>query len=156
MIDQDYEELLNRTPPSGDVLEWTFSTRALANAFVSLLLGTPALCLVLYCSGLSGEEDPRDGAELRVSVGVKTKAKQNWRTGFVPGLFLAVHLCYGDASTRTAVALSACFAHGIRYNQSIIYDHSYELELPAGGYGMHTCTHDVLPLILLCAAALLL
>lgn len=66
MIDQDYAELLNRSPPSGDVLEWTFSTRTLANFFATLLLGTPALCLALYYA-LAGEEDPSKGAFLRVS-----------------------------------------------------------------------------------------
>lgn len=66
MIDQDYAELLNRSPPSGDVLEWTFSTRTLANFVATLLLGTPALCFALYYA-LAGEEDPRNGASLRVS-----------------------------------------------------------------------------------------
>lgn len=68
MIDQDYEELLGRAPPHGDVLEWTFPTSYLANAFASLLVGTPVLCLVLYSSGeSSGDWDPHGGAELRVS-----------------------------------------------------------------------------------------
>lgn len=66
MIDQDYAELLNRSPPSGDVLEWTFSTRTLASLLATLLVGTPALCFALYY-GLEGEEDPRGGASLRVS-----------------------------------------------------------------------------------------
>lgn len=69
MIDQDYEELLGRAPPHGDVLEWTFPTSYLANAFASLLVGTPVLCLVLYSSGeSSGNWDPHGGAELRVSA----------------------------------------------------------------------------------------
>lgn len=62
MIEQDYAELLSRTPPSGDTLEWTFSTRLFAIAFPSFLVGTPALCLILFVSGVSGEDhDPRHG-----------------------------------------------------------------------------------------------
>lgn len=62
MIEQDYAELLSRTPPSGDTLEWTFSTRFFAIAFPSLLVGTPALCLILFLSGISAEDhDPRHG-----------------------------------------------------------------------------------------------
>lgn len=68
MIDQDYAELLGRSPPSGEVLEWTFPARALADAFVLLLVGTPALCFTLYMTGFSREESFHSGgAELRVS-----------------------------------------------------------------------------------------
>lgn len=68
MIDQDYAELLGRSPPSGEVLEWTFPARALADAFVLLLVGTPALCCTLYMTGFSREESFHSGgAELRVS-----------------------------------------------------------------------------------------
>ena len=69
MIDQDYVELLSRTPPSGDVLEWTFSTRLFASAFAGLLVGTPALCTILHLSGVSdGDSDLRHGGvDFRVS-----------------------------------------------------------------------------------------
>lgn len=67
MIDQDYADLLNVPPPSGDVLEWTFSTRRLATAFVSLLLGTPIVCLIFYL-GMGEDDDLSDGAVLRVSL----------------------------------------------------------------------------------------
>ncbi|CAB1099104.1 unnamed protein product [Ectocarpus sp. CCAP 1310/34] len=67
MIDQDYAELLGRSPPSGEVLEWTFPARALADAFVLLLVGTPALCCTLYMTGFSREESFHSGgAELRI------------------------------------------------------------------------------------------
>ncbi|CAM9234100.1 unnamed protein product [Ectocarpus fasciculatus] len=67
MIDQDYAELLGRSPPSGEVLEWTFPARALADAFVLLLVGTPALCFTLYMTGFSQEESFHSGgAELRI------------------------------------------------------------------------------------------
>lgn len=66
MIDQDYAELLGRSPPTGDLLEWTFPGSALANAFVSLLIGTPALCLALYVAAGEGD-DVRGTVEFRVS-----------------------------------------------------------------------------------------
>lgn len=70
MIDQDYAELLGRSPPTGDLLEWTFPASALANAFVSLLIGTPALCLALYVA--AGEGDHVHGSvEFRVSSSVR-------------------------------------------------------------------------------------
>lgn len=65
MIDQDYSELLNREPPSGDVLEWTFATSLLAVGTASFLVGTPLVCLVLYYA--MGTEDDRGGVALRVS-----------------------------------------------------------------------------------------
>lgn len=66
MIDQDYAELLGRSPPTGDLLEWTFPASALSNAFVSLLIGTPALCLAMFFLG--GEADDVHGSvEFRVS-----------------------------------------------------------------------------------------
>jgi len=67
MIDQDYAELLGRSPPTGDLLEWTFPGSALANAFVSLLVGTPALCLALYIAAGEGD-DVRGSVEFRVSA----------------------------------------------------------------------------------------
>lgn len=76
MIDQDYAELLGRSPPSGEVLEWTFPARSLANAFVALLVGTPALCLTLYMTGLAGDADYHsDGADLRVSSCLRLQHK---------------------------------------------------------------------------------
>lgn len=66
MIDQDYAELLGRSPPAGDLLEWTFPASALSNAFVSLLIGTPALCLAMFLFG--GEADDVSGSvDFRVS-----------------------------------------------------------------------------------------
>lgn len=95
MIDQDYAELLSRTPPSGEVLEWTFSTRSVASAFAALLLGTPALCTALYSSGLSGSSDPREGAELRVRPsGRRTLALLVcYMLQTLPMLFLIISTC---------------------------------------------------------------
>lgn len=79
MIDQDYAELLGRSPPSGEVLEWTFPARSLANAFVALLIGTPALCLTLYMTGLAGDADYHtEGADLRVSFCSLCKENAKW------------------------------------------------------------------------------
>lgn len=77
MIDQDYAELLGRSPPTGDLLEWTFPASALANAFVSLLVGTPALCLALYVA--AGEGDHVSGSvEFRVSLSLLGFGESAW------------------------------------------------------------------------------
>eukprot|EP00903_Cladosiphon_okamuranus_P009491 g9043.t1 len=76
MIDQDYAELLGRSPPTGDLLEWTFPASALANAFVSLLIGTPAMCLALYVAG--GEGDHVHGSvEFRVPTLTRLSIRDN-------------------------------------------------------------------------------
>lgn len=68
MIDQDYVELLNRAPPSAEVVEWTFPTNILAGGFAAVLLGTPALSLVLYLAGSEGHNLESDDVELRVRL----------------------------------------------------------------------------------------
>lgn len=74
MIDQDYAELLGRSPPTGDLLEWTFPASALANTFVALLIGTPALCLALFVA--AGEGDHIGGSvEFRVSSAVSVDGR---------------------------------------------------------------------------------
>lgn len=80
MIDQDYAELLGRSPPTGELLEWTFPASALANTFVSLLIGTPALCLALYVA--AGEGDHVGGSvEFRVSL-INGSFGQAWCCGW--------------------------------------------------------------------------
>ncbi|CAM9790089.1 unnamed protein product [Ascophyllum nodosum] len=91
MIDQDYVELLSRTPPSGDVLEWTFSTRLFASAFAGLLVGTPALCTILHLSGVSdGDSDLRHGGvDFRVPTLTLLGENSPVRAVFTAGFHLA-------------------------------------------------------------------
>ncbi|CAM9888063.1 unnamed protein product [Pylaiella littoralis] len=88
MIDQDYAELLGRSPPTGDLLEWTFPARSLSNAFVSLLIGTPALCLAMFVLG--GEADDVPGS---IDFRVPTLTQLGLRTSPVGDVFTAgMHL----------------------------------------------------------------